>query len=433
MKKFYFLVFAILISGSAIGQNAMNFPAGKSFDQKQISKIKLHQTGSTAKDNSRWYNYGEAMDLLLNGIGTFSSNYLFPDSTMQVVYTGGVLAGTWIHKLGEVFDPTALPFNDVTYYPGELALQKNSSYTLDSIQVMCFYLRGHKSPLATDTLIIEVATANYPGATGYSYFGPTSPVSINLSTDTTKFVDLQYTQATNSFGYTPHSTYKYILNAAAANDTLDNGANLFSVATNLSIPSNKNFYVSVSFKPAYTWTPNADSMTAYNRFRFLTLDENPDNFPSYTKGDWNVSYILPQDVRYNNAGGWNGSYIPSFAYMGGATNTYSYIHHSIYYKCTGVSNFGYVSVQENNAVDNILGNAYPNPVNVNNYLIIPVNTNDSKSTLVISDILGQEIMKFNLFKNGQVSVNTSELNAGLYFYTLNTGKNTITKKFSVVK
>jgi len=429
MKKIYFLALSILFIGTAIGQNSLTFPAGKVIDQKKIIKHKTIQSNNPSKGTSRIYNYGQAMDQLLQGAGQYNANFIFPDSTMQVNYSTG-LGGTWIHKLADVFDPTAAPFNDVTYYPGELQLNKTSSYTLDSIYFDGYYIRGHKTPTAVDTLIVEVAVASFPGA--YSYFGP-GALATNLGTDTVKFVDLAYTQSTNSFGVNPHSTFKVPLTAAVADDTTAFGDNYIGVKTNLTIAAGQHFYTSISFKPGYTWVPNVDSMTANNSLRFLSLDENPGNFPTYTKGDWNVSYILPQDVRYNNAGGWNGSYIPSFAYMGGATNTYTYIHHAIDYKITGVSNYGMVSVQENNAEANALGNAYPNPVNSSSDLIIPVNTKDSHASVKITNVVGQEIMSFNSITNGQVLVNTSNLNSGMYFYTLQSGKNTTTKRFTVIK
>jgi hypothetical protein len=431
MKKVYLLILTVLICGTAVtGQNSLIFPANRNIDQQQITKFKPHETPSNLKSVSRWYNYGDAIDLILGGVGTYAANYIFPDSTMQVVYTGGVVGGTWIHKIGDVFDPTAYFFNDPTNYLGELNLLKESTYTLDSIEYYGFYMRGVQSPSVVDTLLVEVKVNNYPGS--FSYFGPTSQVSINLGVDTVMFVDLLYDQATNSFGYTATYSYKIPLTVAVANDTLDNGINVIGVAPNLTIAANQHFYVSYSFIPGYAWMPNADSMVNNNRLRFLSMNENPGNFPVYTKHDWNASYILPQDVRYDAGGGWNGSYIPSFAYMGGASNTYSYIHHAIYYKCTGVTDFAFVSVPENET-EYALAGAYPNPVNANSSMIIPFNTNDANASLIITDLLGQEVMKFNKIYDGKVVVNTSGLNAGIYFYTLVSGKNTSTKKFTVVR
>lgn len=431
MKKIYLFVLTALICGTTVkGQSSLTCPAGKNLDQTQITKFKPHESPSTQKGVSRWYNYGETMDLVLGGLGTYAANYLFPDSTMQVVYTGGVVGGTWIHKIGDVLDPTVYFFNDPTTYSGELNLIKESTYTLDSIEFYGFYMRGVQSPSVVDTLLVEVKVNSFPGS--FTYFGPTSQVSINLGVDTVMFVDLLYDQATNSFGYTTDYSFKILLTEALANDTLDNGINVIGVAPDLTITANMHFYVSYSFIPGYPWLPNEDSMVNNNRLRFLSLNENPGNFPVYSKHDWNVSYILPQDVRYNVAGGWNGSYIPSFAYMGGTTNTYSYTHHAIYYKCTGVSDFGIVSVPEYET-EAALADAYPNPVTANSSMLIHVNVNDDNASLIITDILGQEVMKYNKISDGKVVVNTSGLNAGIYFYTLVSGKNTTTKKFTIVK
>jgi hypothetical protein len=432
MKKIYVLALMLMFVGTVIGQNSLTYPSGKVLDQNQISKIKLHQSNSTVKASERWYSYSEAMDMLNGGLSEWNGNMLFPDSTIGVNYSTGI-GGTWIHKLADVLDPTSIIFNDNSFFPGEMAINRNSTYTFDSIEMYCFYVRGYKAAGITDTMIFDVAVINNPSVSGgFSYFGPTSAVSINLQTDTTKFYDIAYTQSTNSFGENPHTTYKVLLDDVLSNDTLPNGLNVIKCAPNVSVPASKILAISVSFKPGYTWT-FMDSLTSYNWLRFESLNEGPGAFPAYTKGDWNCSYILPQDVRYNTAGGWNGSYIPSFAYLGGTSNTYDYLHHVIYYKLTGVSDYGTVSVQENNAAENILGNAYPNPVNGNSEIIIPVNTHDANATLVISNVVGQQIMTINTIQNGQVVLNTSELNAGLYFYTLNTGKNTTTKKFTVIK
>jgi hypothetical protein len=417
MKKIYLFALAVLIACAAVtGQNSLTMPSGKVLDQQQISKFKVHQTTSGAKSTmSRWYNYGDAMDLFWGGIAEYSTNYLFPDSTMRVVYTGGVLGGTWIHKLGDVFDPTAYAFNDPSVFPGEMHLYKANNYVLDSIEVYGVYTRGHKTLYATDTLIVEVNIADFPGGTlGYSFFAPSSIVSFNLNTDTTMFIDLLYTQATNSFDYTPHSTFKIPLTAAVANDTLASGINVLKVATNLVVLANKHAYVSVSFKPGYTWVPNVDSMAANNSFRLISMNEGPGNFPLYTKRDWNVSYIIPQDVRYNLAGGWNGSYIPSFAYMGGTSNSYDYIHHAIYYKArvttTSLDNY------ENAAFD-----IYPNPAS-ESMTIDFANNSDDNAIAEIYNMDGKLIQRVSINQQ-KTEVNISSLSQGIYFVKIsgNTG------------
>jgi hypothetical protein len=435
MKKIYVVTLMLLVSVMAMGQQMLPASMIKVYGAvKMTNKVipppaNNHFKIDREKGNDRWYNYGEAMDVLLSGIGELSANYLFPDSTMLVNYSGGIVAGTWIHKLGDVFNPAAANFNDAGYFGGELQLNKNSTYTLDSIQILGFYLRGVNTPSATDTLLVEVA-ANAPATYTYTL---DPDICNNLNTDTVKWYTIPYTQSSNSFAVNPHSHFKIPLNAAVANDTLSNGMNLFSIAVNLPVGANQVVFTSVSFIPGYTWTPNADSMSQHNSFRFISMNENPSGFPMYTDNDWNASYIIEDDVRYNTGGlSWNGKYIPSWAYMWGTTNTYGYVHHSIYYKCTGLTNFGSVSVEEHSAEGIALGNAFPNPVNVGTELSIPVNSNEP-SVLIVSDIFGKEIATYSQINSNMVSISTSELSAGVYLYTLVSGENATTKRFVVVE
>jgi len=425
MRKFYVLLITLLATSVAFGQSLNPMQAGRKLDDKHIAKFKPHH--NNAKNESRWYNYGEAMDVVLGGVAEYNANYLFPDSTMLVNYVGGVVAGTWLHKLADVLDVTSTIFNDAGFFPGMMYLTSTDQYQLDTIEIYGVYLRGPMSPNAVDTLLVEVAIKNAPG--GYSYFGPTSPVSINLGTDTTAFVDLPYQQSTNHFGVSGHFNYKVPMDVAFAADTVPGGLNIIRVLPNKIANANQLVYCSVSFIPGYTWNPNTDSMISYNRFRFLSLDENPGQFPLYTKWDWNVSYILPLDVRYNQAGGWNGSYIPSFAYMGGSTNTYSYIHHAIYYKIMGPP----VGINENIADGSLLGDAYPNPAGHQGDMIIPVSSEAIGSILTITDILGNDIISYNDFTDGRVIVNTSNLRSGMYFYTLKNGDKKTSRKFVVTE
>src|SRR5204863_8767587 len=104
------------------------------------------------------------------------------------------------------------------------------------------------------------------------------------------------------------------------------------------ITAGKYVVVGIQFKPGYTWTANVDTLASMNSVRFISNKQNPGNnppttfgFPTITKNDFNISYIVPQDVRYNVGGGWNGRFVPSYAYMG-SVPTYSYEHHWLQYK-----------------------------------------------------------------------------------------------------
>jgi hypothetical protein len=429
MKKVYLSILSLVFVMAAVAQNTVNFPSNKVLNSNISNHAIKHNPSQAKSTNSRWYCYGETMNMVVGDVSELNANILFPDSTIQVQYSTG-LGGAWIHKLGDVFDPSCTYFNDPAYHNEELSLLKNSSYTLDSLEFVCVYARGTKYPTAVDTMLIEISVNAFPGT--YSYFGPTSAVSVNLGTDSTKFVDLAYKYSNNTFDYTNKVQFKVPLDAAFAVDTLDNGLNVIDIAPNITIPAGSHFYASYSFIPGYAWVPNVDSATKVNTFRFISYDENPGLFPVYTKRDWNVSYILPQDVRYNAAGGWNGSYIPSFAYMGGSSNTYSYVHHYVFYKCTGVSNYGYVGVNEVSA-ENPLQNAYPNPAMNGETVTIAYSSVDKNAVIEITDLVGNTIMTLSNLENNKVTFSTSDMASGMYYYTLKSGKQTYTKKFSVVK
>ena len=181
--------------------------------------------------------------------------------------------------------------------------------------------------------------------------------------------------------------------------------------------------------------PNVDTLTQKNSFFFTSYKEQDGLFPLYTKKDFNISYIIPDDVRYNNASSWNGLFVPSFAYMG-STADFSYEHHSIYYKATCLTNCGSVGI-ENTVVINtaVLGDAYPNPVIGNASINIPLNVSDKNAKLTVKNILGQELASYNNLTSGSsdITINTSNFPSGIYLYTLETGSNVITKKFSINK
>ena len=112
-----------------------------------------------------------------------------------------------------------------------------------------------------------------------------------------------------------------------ADDTLSNGINYFKIPVNLSIPAGQTFVTAIQFIPGFTWTANVDTISHVNHMRFISYEENGDGggagtLPSYTKFDWNTSYILPASWMENS----NSSvYAPSYAY----TAPFGYEHHWI--------------------------------------------------------------------------------------------------------
>jgi len=346
MKRILFLLFLFLFLNRIIAQNDVhpiqsnNLNALK-FDKDLSNKVLDSRKNSSKSVTSRWYNYGETMELLQGTASSFYGNFLFPDSTIQVDYGTSGYGSAWIHKLGDVLDVTSVMFNDPILHPNEMTLDALSYYNLDSIKIFCIYQRKINNPSIVDTLVFEISVNDN---LNYEYFGP-GPLPTNLGTDTVFFRNIPYAYQTNSLNLANKKKYKVPLTAQTIADSLINGFEIIKVATN-NLPvvtPGKYVVTSVGFIPGYTWIANTDILDQKNSVFFISRKEVNNQFPVYTKKDYNVSYIVPSVVRYNTAGSWNGSYIPSFAYMGGSTSTYNYEHHMIYYKVSTSFNITYTT------------------------------------------------------------------------------------------
>lgn len=440
MKKITLLLTVLFLSSvtfSQVEQIQNNFvkhgpTVVKNIDLKSLTP---HSKGAT-----RWYNYGETMDLMYGGgVSVLYGNILFPDSTILVEYTGGTYAGPWIHNILDVLDAHNYDFNDdIIYTNAELAIQNSSTYNIDSIAIYGIYAR-HTVDSIVDTLEIEVAVNN----TLPKYYFYNQAVNTNLASDTVWIHGIGYDYLTNVMTLTGKKTYKFPLTKQFYGDSLENGLHLIQISTAdlPTVTAGKFVVASVQFIPGYTWTANVDSIASKNEFHFISFLENPGNWPIYTKRDFNISYIIPWDVRYNiNTLGWNGLSIPSYAYMGGSDpDAYPYEHHLIYYLVNCQTNCQGVSINDiSNSDAYYLGDAYPNPAGIGDELIIPfeMKTAEGNSSLKIYNSVGQILQHFN-YSNIQgeykTTINTSTLNAGLYFYTLETSEGNNTKAFTIAK
>lgn len=406
---------------------------------KQVN-LKSLTPHSYSKGTTRWFNYGEAIDSLFGGVATIYGNILFPDSTIIVEYSGPTYGGPWIHLIGDILDAHDFDFNDPSLFPGSLAITNSSTYKIDSIALYGIYER-HTVDSIVDTLEIEVAVNNV--LPKYYFVG--SAINTNLNADTVYIHGLTYSFANNSLGLAGKKTYKFPLTKQFYADSLANGLHYIEILTAdlPTVTANKYVVSSVKFIPGYSWIPNVDSLADFNAFHFLSFLENPGNWPAYTKRDFNISYIIPQDVRYNlsPSPGWNGLYVPSFAYMGGTpitTDDYSYEHHLIYYLVNCQTNCGNVSVDDYSSNKQFqLGDAYPNPTNTESEFVIPFNLSSlsEQMELVIYNQLGQVIqtIEYTNIAQGdhQIRINASELTSGMYYYSLTVNGDRLTKKLFV--
>jgi hypothetical protein len=453
MKKNYLFLLILLFASSAIvaqHNSPISAPANKELN-KTIPMAKFHQSdnarSSSVVNTERWYNFGDAMDLYhqtyLGDSSALYGNNLFPDTTILVDYGVNGFSGPWIHMLTDILDVKSGYFNDPNYYtdPNELFLNNTTAFYLDSLDIYFIYSRNDFN--VTDSLIVEVAVNNVMTTPYFCCVTSTGlAVANNLGTDTVFIKNIPYNYNNNVLGFTSGTRrYAFALDDAFYADSLSNGFHHLAFPT-INLPqvmAGRFVVASYQFKPGYSWIANYDTLANKNSVFFISYKESPGAtppstfaFPSYTKNDFNISYIIPQDVRYNMAGGWNGFNIPSYAYQGGTSSTYSYEHHLIYYKINTINvNIGINEIVNENAV---LSQVSPNPVSdiaAFSYKLEKAGNAD----ITITDMAGREVMTLNQGTQNSgihtVKFDASAFSKGVYFYTLKTGNGSVTKKFTV--
>jgi len=405
MKKILLLVALStfgLFAQEAVPNIRPGFIVNKSVDKIQRSKV---EGGKGVF--SEWLDFQTGYEAYWSANSSLFANNLFPDSTVLVQYTSG-LGSPWIHKVGQVFDMKALPLQ-VQY---STPFSRTESFQIDSIQIGVLYNRVNLSPTQFDTLIVEVVLPSSVNLSSLLQFSAASAVAANLTggQSPVRFSELKWTYNTNS---TPGVTaiYKVPIGDAFFADSTSNGLHFASIAANLPVPvpadSNLHgvFSVNYSFKPGYSWNLNSDTLgVSINSLRFLSWELNGQNtYPNYL-GDLQTAYILPIDVRYNQAGSWNGRFIPSYAYMG-STSSFAYENHLAFVKISQTNSIGIDDLDQTSV------NFYPNPASQ----ILNITVPKGSSTVVLRSALGQVVKKDIIDGIEDLVLDISNLEPGIYF------------------
>lgn len=418
MKKISTTLVVLLTFALTYGQMpTMNHPSGKK-DDARLKNIQINKT-KTNKDRgaSRWINYADAAQEMLGLEFKLNANNLFPDTSIKVLYSDGV-GGPWIHALADVVDVTSLYFNDDFNSPGELLLTNNSQFKLDSILMYCLYDRNLDEEVV-DTLLVEILI-NDTDLDVYYFAGSTAA---SYNTDTLFFIGVPYAHTTNSLDNPNKISLKFPLTQEIAADTMSDG--ILPLPLGLDIPdvNFRIFTVAYSFIPGYAYTLD-DTLTSKNRFMFISQKEVDGGYMvTYNKKDYNSSYIVATDIRFelDPTSDWNGIYSPAYAFE----PTYRYDHHLIDYKVTGVSNFGYVGIKE--SANYLKVNAYPNPAN--SILNVELNSNEN-AVISIVNLIGQTVKVVNTNDTFN-TIQISDLNSGMYMLKVEQAGKTYTSKVVV--
>ena len=385
-------------------------------------------TNKAAQINSNWFSYVNGYEEYFGQSGTasLSANNLFPDTTILVDYAGSY-SGPWIHAVSTIYDFKAAPFENPSDPTQNFVHTKD--YVLDSINTTGIYTRVSGSSVV-DTLVIKfyVPSADNLGSRSYFY---NSAINTSLGADTVFLTNFNWDYATLT---TPGvlKEMRILMDDAFAADTTSVGYNEINEYVNQNITAGTNatfnglLGVSMEFHPGEAWSANMDTLGVNrNSWRFFSWELNGDDtFPYYDKQDANLSNILPQDVRYDVAGGWNGSYIPSYAYMGATGSSYAYEAHEISVHIT--QDVGNIGIAENEKID---FNVYPNPTNGNVNVRFGVIVNGEYNVRLVN-IIGQEVFSENTtITSGETKAyNFEGLDKGVYLLNVSgNGLNTVQK------
>ena len=313
MKKINTLLLGLMSLSSVLAQEQQIFPINKTLETPTTLQnyVPAQATNVYNKTiSSQWVNYVDAYSNYYGSGPQLSTNYLFPDSTILVNYGQAGYLGAWIHSIAQTFD-----MNAPVYANAGITITGDYAIELDSIEVKGTYERPDNSVVDTLEVLVVPAGANLND----QYYFAGSSINANLNSDTVFFRKLYY-DSINHIVRDYVSSYKVPLDDAFFN-TAVNGVHTVKINANDVIPDTSQgiFAIVVNFIPGYTWTPNVDTLgTQKNVWRFHSYELNGSNqYPTYSKQDLNVSHLVPDAVRYNQlVGSWNGSYIPSYAYMG---------------------------------------------------------------------------------------------------------------------
>jgi type IX secretion system substrate protein len=440
MKKFLlFLGMSSMVLGMQAQSTVVTAPATKvapakhmMFDKAKFAANKGAANASRAVPESFWLNYGTSQDQMLGGgpgspgPAVLNSNYLFPDSLCFGEFGAGNFSGVWIHHLADMLDVKSQVFNIIDGVTWTAA----TAYSVDSLSILYGYTRMDPNPLVIDTLVVTMFTnataANNPSS---GFIGTTAT---NYLTDTVTFKNVKYTQPTNLVNAAGTYKFKILLTASDTAATFYR-EKMFAVPVPFNVPAGKLLSTDVQFIPGYSYALGDHIDYVHNAFFFTSYEEQgAGTFPTFydcnyqsVNCDYNTSYILPQDVRYNNAATWNGLFIPAYAYTVG----YAFEHHLISYKVTNPP----TDIDELNANFSLEQNQ-PNPFTNATTINYHMKKSADRVSLQIYDVRGVKVYETSTsnVRTGSYSVDVqNDFTPGMYFYTLEVDGAKATKKMIV--
>lgn len=420
MKRIALLVVTVLVTGSWASAQKAQGPIGLPLDllpqvkgdKQQLIRQYYDRFHSPVRDINWWLCYGLDMDSLNGFVASLSGNYLFTDSNVLVNFGdgyGGTIEGNpWVHMLGDVHDPLAFAFYEIS----DVTLTDTDPYYLDSAGIVIAYFRNTDASVV-DTLLVYYFESQVGGSNLPLYYYSSSFFQQNYGYDTVYVPFIKY----NKSAHRPSagSALKTVKVPLYEEDSSSFFYFKLFDTGDLFVPANRKVVMAVAFKPGYSYSPFQNIANQYNYVIFASLEENgPQTYQTYIPQEYNVSSIIPTTVRYGiDPYGYNGLYVPSYAYY----DTYGFERHLIIYnisdQLTGVE-----PVNENVLADLHL---MPNPAQQMSDLYFTL-ARPADVQVTLSDVVGRKLLQQPMGMMGKgiqrFAVDVSNLTSGLYWVTL---------------
>lgn len=393
---------------------------------------KKHTQAQAAVFHARWSHTDEAVNIVDPGNVNFTFGVfidpVFQDSSVMQVFTSGT-SNVTSQKSGGIFDPKS------TYHFGNAALNQFASYMLDTVWIGGYY-KITDSASVGDTLQVEII------------WGPSTATywqGLQIGNPPTQFFRMPDNTTSLAMGNMSFSTatsankvvVKRVLTAldTFSDQNINPSFPYIAVVptTPISVPANNIIGLEYTFIPSApysagdvyfsgTGTPPA-TMNSFRSLLYQDAGFGNGNDYFYDPSSYGISGVLTNTSRYgiwpSNQSFLNGSMLPFIdeAYL---------IDFSITCNTVGV--------EENIIAEFALEQNSPNPVNGNtiiNYSII----NGGDVLFNVYDVTGKIVM--SLDKGNQVAgtytieLNTSTIEAGVYFYTMNVNGSSATHKMII--
>ncbi len=377
MKKFYLLIALITTTAFAFGQMIPANHGGKIYNEKIVKNQNINKAV-----NQFYIDYDAAEESLYGA--AYSRYYWETNNAFDATPPASDTA--WQYLIVG-FDSLYDYQTDITYNKASV-----TSYTIDS--VFAYILHKNISG-TTNRWIFSIIALD---GTGYP---DESNVLHKDTIETTTTLDPGYVAGDN---FNSTGVFVHVL----PNYTLPSGITEYGVKLEFEGPKTDSAAFLAGFVDqgaCGTMTVSAmESLYAPNSYSLWTQYESYGTLPTATGGD--IYYDC------DGSGDWTSGDGANFIQNGNI-----WVHVTI---DDGTS----IEDKTNN---NVLGNAYPNPSN--DIINIPVNSDNA--TLTISNVLGSVVETVNINSVQTYQLEVSNLQSGVYFYTLHNANYSITKKFIV--